>query len=185
MPLARCRCCDETNYRRLPHRGLAPKGAMPWASHKTRRRQEGEFSIIFLPLSRCPMSEMSAEVNPIGRTTYKVHSPHALVSPLGALDPRAAARMASSGLLTDDCFSRISELWNHGGGWSGWSQSYACMTALRAPKFDLNWQIIDWTALTDKANGNALKDANAYVVESFLKKASLQDIPKAPRHGYD
>jgi hypothetical protein len=27
-------------------------------------------------------------------------------------------------------------------------------------------QIIDWTALTDKANGNALKDANAYVVES-------------------
>jgi hypothetical protein len=29
-----------------------------------------------------------------------------------------------------------------------------------APKFDVNWQIIDWTALTDKANGNALKDAN-------------------------
>ena len=23
----------------------------------------------------------------------------------------------------------------------------------RAPKFDVNWQIIDWTALTDKANG--------------------------------
>jgi hypothetical protein len=37
----------------------------------------------------------------------------------------------------------------------------------RAPKFDVNWQIIDWTALTDKASGNALKDANAYVVESF------------------
>jgi hypothetical protein len=23
-----------------------------------------------------------------------------------------------------------------------------------APKFDVNWQIIDWTALTDKANGS-------------------------------
>jgi hypothetical protein len=55
----------------------------------------------------------------------------------------------------------------------------------RAPKFDLNWQIIDWTALTDKANGNAFKDANAYVVESFLKEASLQVMPRAPRHGYD
>jgi hypothetical protein len=31
----------------------------------------------------------------------------------------------------------------------------------RAPKFDVNWQIIDWTALTAKANGKALKDANA------------------------
>jgi len=39
--------------------------------------------------------------------------------------------------------------------------------------------------LTDKANGNALKDANACVVESFLKKANLQIMPKAPRHGYD
>jgi hypothetical protein len=36
----------------------------------------------------------------------------------------------------------------------------------RAAKFDVNWQIIDRTALTDTANGNALKDANAYVVES-------------------
>src|SRR5258708_12680798 len=33
----------------------------------------------------------------------------------------------------------------------------------RAPKFDVNWQIIDWTALTDKANGNAIKSF-------FLKK---------------
>jgi hypothetical protein len=41
----------------------------------------------------------------------------------------------------------------------------------RAPKFDVNWQIIDWTALTDKANGNALKDANACVVESFFEKS--------------
>jgi len=34
----------------------------------------------------------------------------------------------------------------------------------RAPKFDVNWQINYWRALTDKANGNALKDANAHVV---------------------
>jgi hypothetical protein len=54
-----------------------------------------------------------------------------------------------------------------------------------APKFDVHWQIIDWTALTDKANGNALKDANANVLESLLKKANLQVMPKAPRHGYD
>jgi hypothetical protein len=39
--------------------------------------------------------------------------------------------------------------------------------------------------LTDKASGNALKDANAYFVESFLNKANLQVMPKAPRHGYD
>jgi hypothetical protein len=39
----------------------------------------------------------------------------------------------------------------------------------RASKFDVNWQIIDWTALTDKANGNAHR----------------QVMPKAPRHGYD
>jgi hypothetical protein len=32
----------------------------------------------------------------------------------------------------------------------------------RAPKFNVDWQIIDWTALTDKANGNAIK--------SFFKK---------------
>jgi len=31
-----------------------------------------------------------------------------------------------------------------------------------APKLDVHWQIIDRTALTDKANGNALKNANAY-----------------------
>jgi hypothetical protein len=52
----------------------------------------------------------------------------------------------------------------------------------RAPKF-VNWQIIDWTALTDKANGNALRDANACVVESSLKKANFQVMPT--RHGYD
>jgi hypothetical protein len=40
-----------------------------------------------------------------------------------------------------------------------------------APKFDVHWQIIDWTALADKANGNAIK--------SFFKKADLQVLPKA------
>jgi hypothetical protein len=53
----------------------------------------------------------------------------------------------------------------------------------RAPKFDVNWQIIDWTALTDKANGNALRGANACVVESSLKRANFQVMPT--RHGYD
>jgi hypothetical protein len=57
----------------------------------------------------------------------------------------------------------------------------AYMTTL--PKFDVNWQIIDWTALTDKANGNALRDANACVVESSLKRANFQVMPT--RHGYD
>jgi hypothetical protein len=47
-----------------------------------------------------------------------------------------------------------------------WLVAIIC-TSDRAPKFDVNWRIIDWTALTDKARGNALKDANAYVVESF------------------
>jgi hypothetical protein len=47
----------------------------------------------------------------------------------------------------------------------------------RAPKFDVHWQIIDWTALADKANGNAIK--------SFFKEANLQYMLKAPRHGYD
>jgi hypothetical protein len=46
-----------------------------------------------------------------------------------------------------------------------WLVATICMYD-SAPKFDVNWQIIDRTALTDTANGNALKDANAYVVES-------------------
>jgi hypothetical protein len=56
------------------------------------------------------------------------------------------------------------------------------MSALPSSTFD--WRIIDWTALTNKANGNALKDANASL-NLFLKKANLQVMPKAPRHGYD
>jgi len=47
-----------------------------------------------------------------------------------------------------------------------WLVAIICMYD-RAPKFDVNWQTIDWTALTYKASGNALKDATAYVVESF------------------
>ena len=65
-----------------------------------------------------------------------------------------------------------------------WLVAIICMYD-RAPKFDVNWQIIDWTALTDKANGNALKDANACVVESSMKKPNFQVMRKAPRHGYD
>jgi hypothetical protein len=42
----------------------------------------------------------------------------------------------------------------------------------RAWKFDVDWQIIDWTALTDEANGNALRDANAYVVASNWMQAA-------------
>ena len=75
--------------------------------------------------------------------------------------------MKSRGLLTDNRFSRFLNLWNYGlsvaAGLAGRNQG----TYDRAPNFDVNWQIIDWTALTDKASGNALKDANAYVVESF------------------
>jgi hypothetical protein len=63
----------------------------------------------------------------------------------------------------------------------------------RAPRFDVNWQIIDWTALTDKANGNALKDANAYVVASNWMQAAriahahgldipIEVLPGDPRH---
>src|SRR5258708_8653601 len=43
----------------------------------------------------------------------------------------------------------------------------------RAPKFDVNWQIIDWTALTDKANGNAIK--------SFFKKKRIFKICRKRR----
>ena len=40
-----------------------------------------------------------------------------------------------------------------------WLAAIICIYE-RAPKFDVDWRIIDWTALTNKANGNALKDAN-------------------------
>jgi hypothetical protein len=49
-----------------------------------------------------------------------------------------------------------------------WLVAIICMYDC-APKFDVHWQIIDRTALTYKANGNALKGANAFVVHSFLK----------------
>jgi hypothetical protein len=49
----------------------------------------------------------------------------------------------------------------------------------RAPRFDVNWQIIDWTALTDKANGKALKDANVCVVRSSLKKSEFSSYAES------
>jgi hypothetical protein len=76
----------------------------------------------------------------------------------------------------------VESSWRIYGRWSGWPQ--LCIYD-HAPNVDVNWQIIDWTALTDKANGNALKDANACVVGSSLKKANFQVMLKAPRHGYD
>src|ERR1700730_7881354 len=134
MPLARCRCCDETNYRRLPHRGLAPRGAMPWASHKNRRRQEGEFSIIFLPRSRCPMSEMSAEVDPSVGPPTKFHSPHALVIPTGRPRSSSSREDGVNGLSDRRSFLQhfwiVESSWPILGRWFGWPQSYACMTAL-------------------------------------------------------
>lgn len=63
----------------------------------------------------------------------------------------------------------------------------------RAPKFDVNWQMIDWSALTDEANGNALGDPNAYVVASNWMQAAriahalgpdipIEVLPGDPRH---
>jgi hypothetical protein len=61
-----------------------------------------------------------------------------------------------------------------------WLVAIICMYDC-ARRFDVHRQIIDWTALTDKANGNALKDANANVVESSLKsKASSYAESTAP-----
>jgi hypothetical protein len=47
-----------------------------------------------------------------------------------------------------------------------WLVAIICMYDC-APKFDIHWQITDWTALTDKANGNALRDANGYCIEFY------------------
>jgi hypothetical protein len=102
---------------------------------------------------------MSAEGDPI------IDSPPTLVVPRGALDPRATARKEPGGLLTYDRFSIISELWKHGGHWSGWSQSYGYMTVLQSSTFTGRSSI--WTALTNKANGNALKDANTMSLNLF------------------
>jgi hypothetical protein len=80
MPPARCQCCDETGYRRLRHRGLAPKGVMPSASRKSHRRQELEFSIPCLPRARRPVTDMSASVEvrtPFGEPTTNFQSRHA------------------------------------------------------------------------------------------------------------
>jgi hypothetical protein len=76
--------------------------------------------------------------------------------------------MKSRGILADNHFPRFLNLWNYGlsvaAGRAGRKHMH---TYDRAPKVGVNWRIIDWTALTDKASGNALTDPNAYVVESF------------------
>ncbi|MBN9552390.1 MAG: glycosyltransferase family 39 protein, partial [Alphaproteobacteria bacterium] len=61
----------------------------------------------------------------------------------------------------------------------------------RAPKFDINWQIVDWSALADKAEGNL--GGNAFVVASNWMQAArigaaigpgfpIQVLPGDPRH---
>jgi hypothetical protein len=61
----------------------------------------------------------------------------------------------------------------------------------RAPKFDINWQIVDWSALADKAEANL--GGNAFVVASNWMQAArigaaigpgfpIQVLPGDPRH---
>jgi hypothetical protein len=63
----------------------------------------------------------------------------------------------------------------------------------RAPKFDVNWQMVDWSELTDAAASHDLRGANAYVVApNWIQAARIAyalgpDIPIAvvpgdPRH---
>src|SRR5258708_4910210 len=63
----------------------------------------------------------------------------------------------------------------------------------RAPKFDVNWQIVDWSALVGKVDGNRLEDDNAYVVASNWMQAAriayalgpdipIEVLPGDPRH---
>ncbi len=63
----------------------------------------------------------------------------------------------------------------------------------RAPKFDVNWQIIDWSALADQADGGGFEDADAYVVASNWMQAArigyalgpdvpIEVFPGDPRH---
>jgi hypothetical protein len=63
----------------------------------------------------------------------------------------------------------------------------------RAPKFDVNWQIVDWSALVDTADVAELKGANTYVVASnWMQAARIADalgpdvpievLPGDPRH---
>ena len=102
---------------------------------------------------------MSAEGGPI------IHSPSTLVVPTGR--PRSSGnREEGAGGPSDiplflDHF-RIVETW--------WPRLWLVAIICRydcAPKFDIHWHITDWTALTDKANGNALRDANGYCIEFY------------------
>ena len=63
----------------------------------------------------------------------------------------------------------------------------------RAPKYDVNWQIVDWSALTDTAGGNEIRGANTYVVASNWMQAAriayalgpdipIEVLPGDPRH---
>jgi len=62
-----------------------------------------------------------------------------------------------------------------------------------APKFDVNWQIVDWSALTDSKVADEIRHANGYVVaENWMQAAKLayelgpdipiDVLPGDPRH---
>jgi 4-amino-4-deoxy-L-arabinose transferase-like glycosyltransferase len=63
----------------------------------------------------------------------------------------------------------------------------------RAPKFDVNWQIVDWSALTDSKVADEIRHANGYVVASNWMQAAklsyelgpdipIEVLPGDPRH---
>jgi 4-amino-4-deoxy-L-arabinose transferase-like glycosyltransferase len=63
----------------------------------------------------------------------------------------------------------------------------------RAPKFDVNWQMVDWSELTDAAASHDLRGANAYVVAPNWMQAAriayalgpdipIEVLPGDPRH---
>ncbi len=63
----------------------------------------------------------------------------------------------------------------------------------RAPKFDVNWQIVDWSALKDMSGGNEFQGSNTYVVASDWMQAAriayalgpnipIEVLPGDPRH---
>ncbi|UVK56018.1 glycosyltransferase family 39 protein [Mesorhizobium sp. AR02] len=63
----------------------------------------------------------------------------------------------------------------------------------RAPKFDVNWQLVDWSALTDSKVADEIRRANGYVVASNWMQAAklsyelgpdipIEVLPGDPRH---
>jgi hypothetical protein len=63
----------------------------------------------------------------------------------------------------------------------------------RVPKFDVNWQMVDWSELTDAAASHDLRGANAYVVAQNWMQAAriayalgpdvpIEVLPGDPRH---